>query len=238
MTEWFEEWFGEEYLRLYPHRDDRDAERAVSLILRTVPFQRGWRVLDVACGAGRHARSFEAAGARCTGLDLSLTLLRLARQVTKAPLVRADMRQLPIRPASMDLTVNLFTSFGYFDRDSEHTTALKEMIATVRPEGWFVIDFLNAGAVRRQLVPEETLEVPGATVRVFRSVSPDGRYVCKSIHAGDGRQFHERVRLFEPDQMAHMLEAAGVTVQNRFGDYDGNPLGSDSPRTILAGRVQ
>jgi SAM-dependent methyltransferase len=236
--EWFEEWFGEEYLRLYPHRDDRDAERAVSLILRTVPFQRGWRVLDVACGAGRHARAFEAAGARCTGLDLSLTLLRLARQVTKAPLVRADMRQLPIRPASMDLTVNLFTSFGYFDRDSEHTAALNEMIGTVRPEGWFVIDFLNAAAVRRQLVPEETLEVSGATVRVSRSVSPDGRYVCKSIHAGTGRQFRERVRLFEPDQMAHMLEAAGVTVQHRFGDYDANRLGSDSPRTILAGRVQ
>jgi SAM-dependent methyltransferase len=236
--EWFEEWFGEEYLRLYPHRDDRDAERAVSLILRTVPFQRGWRVLDVACGAGRHARAFEAAGARCTGLDLSLTLLRLARQVTKAPLVRADMRQLPIRPASMDLTVNLFTSCGYFDRDSEHTAALNEMIGTVRPEGWFVIDFLNAAAVRRQLVPEETLEVSGATVRVSRSVSPDGRYVCKSIHAGAGRQFRERVRLFEPDQMAHMLEAAGVTVQHRFGDYDANRLGSDSPRTILAGRVQ
>jgi hypothetical protein len=38
--------------------------------------------------------------------------------------------------------------------------------------------------------------------------------------------------------MAHMLEAAGVTVQHRFGDYDANRLGSDSPRTILAGRVQ
>ena len=31
MTEWFEEWFGEEYLQLYPHRDDADAERAVAL---------------------------------------------------------------------------------------------------------------------------------------------------------------------------------------------------------------
>ena len=236
--EWFEEWFGEEYLRLYPHRDERDAERAVKLILRTVPFQHGWRVLDVACGAGRHARAFEAEGGRCTGLDLSLTLLRLARQVTRAPLVRADMRQLPIRPASMDLTVNLFTSFGYFDRDSEHTAALNEMIGTVRPRGWFVIDFLNPAAVRRQLVPEETLEVSGTTVRVSRSVSADGRYVCKSIHAGQGRQFRERVRLFEPEQMVHMLEAAGVSVQYRFGDYDSNPLGTDSPRTILAGRVQ
>ncbi len=238
MTEWFEEWFGEEYLRLYPHRDDRDADRAVSLILRTVPFQPGWRVLDVACGAGRHARAFEAAGARCTGLDLSLTLLRLARQVTGAPLVRADMRQLPVRLGSMDLTVNLFTSFGYFDRDAEHTAALKEMIGTVRSGGWFIIDFLNPAAVRRQLVPEETLQVSGSTVRVSRSVSPDGRYVCKSIHAEHGREFRERVRLFEPEQMVHMLEAAGVSVQHRFGDYDSNPLGPESPRTILAGRVQ
>ena len=44
----------------------------------------------------------------------------------------------------MDLTVNLFTSFGYFERDAEHAAALGEMVATVRPGGWFVIDFLNA----------------------------------------------------------------------------------------------
>jgi len=236
--EWFEEWFGEEYLRLYPHRDDTEAERAVALIRRVVSFEPGWRVLDVACGAGRHARVFEAAGARCIGLDLSQTLLRLARQVTKAPLVRADMRQLPIRPGSMDLTVNLFTSFGYFDHDAEHTAALTEMIGTVRPGGWFVIDFLNPAAVRLQLVPEETMQVSGATIQVSRSVSPDGRYVCKSIRAGEGRHFRERVRLFEPQQMADMLQAAGVTVRSRFGDYDATPLAPESPRTILAGQVE
>ena len=236
--EWFEEWFGEEYLRLYPHRDDREAERAVDLICRTVPFEPGWRVLDVACGAGRHARAFQVVGARCTGVDLSEALLRLARQVTSAPLVRADMRQLPVRPGTQDLTVNLFTSFGYFDHDSEHTAALREMIATVRPGGWFVIDFLNPSAVRRQLVPEETLEFAGSTVRVSRSVSPDGRYVCKSIRAAQGRQFRERVRLFEPEQMSDMLGDAGVDVRFRFGDYDATPLAPDSPRTILVGQVQ
>ena len=237
MTEWFEEWFGEDYLRLYPHRDDADAERAVRLIGRTVGLEPGWRVLDVACGAGRHARAFEEAGARCFGLDLSATLLRLARQVTDAPLIRADMRHLPVRPASMDLTVNLFTSFGYFERDAEHAAALEEMISTVRPGGWFVIDFLNPAAVRRRLVPEETVELPGHKIQVSRSVSPDGRYVCKSIRAPKGKHYIERVRLFEPHQISGMLESAGVTVRYRFGDYDASPLTPDAARTILAGQV-
>src|SRR5918992_1956294 len=205
MAEWFEEWFGEDYLRLYPHRDDADARRAVALIARTVQLQPGWRVLDVACGAGRHARAFVEAGALCFGLDLSATLLKVARQVTTAPLIRADMRQLPIRPGSMQLTVNLFTSFGYFERDAEHAAALEEMIATVHPGGWFVIDFLNPAAVRRELVPEETVELSGQTVQVTRSVSPDGRYVCKSIRAPAGKHYLERVRLFEPDQISDML---------------------------------
>src|SRR3982751_3002771 len=116
MTEWYEEWFGEDYLRLYPHRNDAEAERAVALISSTVSLQPGWRVLDVGCGAGRHTRAFVVYSARCVGLDLSATLLRLARETTSAPLVRADMRALPIRPRSMDLTVNLFTSFGYFEQ--------------------------------------------------------------------------------------------------------------------------
>jgi SAM-dependent methyltransferase len=235
--EWFEEWFGEEYLRLYPHRDDAEAERAVGLIVKALPFEPGWRVLDVACGAGRHSRSFVSAGARCTGLDLSATLLQLARQITDAPLVRADMRQLPIRLGSMDLTVNLFTSFGYFENDSEHMAALGEMVSTVRPGGWFVIDFLNPGSVRRGLVPNETLQVGGSTVHVSRSVSPDGRYVCKTIQSPQGKQYRERVRLFEPDQMARMLGAAGVQVRFRYGNYDGSALTPDSSRTILLGQV-
>jgi SAM-dependent methyltransferase len=236
MTEWFEEWFGEEYLQLYPHRDLAEAERAVALILDRVGFAPGWRVLDVACGAGRHARAFETAGARCFGLDLSAALLRAARSVTGAPLVRADMRALPVRDASMDLTVNLFTSFGYFERDAEHAAALGEMVATLRPEGWFVIDFLNAPSVRDRLVPRETLRLNGTDITVSRSVSPDGRYVCKTIESGNGRRFTERVRLFGVEEIEAMLAAAGVAVHHRFGDYDASPLLPHSPRTILLGQ--
>jgi SAM-dependent methyltransferase len=237
MAEWFEEWFGEEYLQLYPHRDQAEADRAVALVVRATGLQPGWRVLDVGCGAGRHARAFRAAGARCVGLDLSRTLLRIARGVTDAPLVRADMRELPIRPGSMDLTVSLFTSFGYFERDEEHAAALGEMAGTLRPGGWFVIDFLNPSEVRGRLVARERVPVPGGEVDVARSVSPDGHYVCKTIVTPDGRKFVERVRLFEPAEISAMLDDAGIDVRHRFGDYDAGPLRPRSPRTILAGSV-
>jgi hypothetical protein len=137
----------------------------------------------------------------------------------------------------MDLTVNLFTSFGYFERDDEHTAALREMVATVRPQGWFVIDFLNPSAVRARLVPRETQRLDGTEVTVARSVSPDGHYVCKTITTARGRRFSERVRLFGAEEIAAMLAEAGVIVRARFGDYDASALVPDSPRTILFGQV-
>lgn len=235
MTEWFEEWFGETYLALYPHRDDAEAARAIALIRRTVPWERGWRTLDVACGAGRHARALAEAGARCIGLDLSAALLRRARMQTAVPLIRADMRAIPVRLASMDLTVNLFTSFGYFATDAEHASALAEMASTLRPGGWLVLDFLNADAVRAALVPEEEAQLADQPVRIRRELAAGGRVVRKRITTADDRVFTERVRLFSEDELAQMLEAAGVSVRYRFGDYDGGSITPSSPRVVLMG---
>jgi SAM-dependent methyltransferase len=237
MAEWFEEWFNEEYLALYPHRDDADAGRLVAALQQRLPWREGMRVLDVACGPGRHTRAFEDAGARCIGADLSMALLRQAQLTSSAPLVRADMRALPVRPGSMDLTVNLFTSFGYFDSEAEHESALSEMVTTVRPGGWFVLDFLNSALVRRSLVAHESLSLHGTPIDVSRRLTDGGRFVCKSLRSGDGRSWFERVRLFDADELEAMLAGAGVTVRLRMGDYDGAMPGPEQPRLVLAGQV-
>jgi len=152
-------------------------------------------VLDVGCGAGRHARALAAAGARPVGLDLSGALLRRAR-AAGVPLVRADMRQLPIRPRSMDLVVNLFTSFGYFESDEDHARVLRGIADTLAGGGWFALDFLNADTVRDGLVPEEVQELGVGQVRITRALDDGGRRVVKTIQVPDGRRFVERVRLF------------------------------------------
>jgi SAM-dependent methyltransferase len=233
MTEWFEEWFGEEYLQLYPHRNDADADAMVELIRRVLPWRAGLRTLDVGCGAGRHARALAQAGAEVFGLDLSMSLLRRARQITPVPLIRADMRLLPIRPGAMDLTVNLFTSFGYFSTDQQHLEALTGMMATLRSGGWFVIDFLNASAVTRNLVPRETVSLGTGPARVTRRLSSEGEYVVKVIETAEGRRFMERVRLLTPEVLAAMIRRAGAGILATHGSYDGAELSAASPRCII-----
>lgn len=238
MTEWFEQWFGEEYHVLYPHRDDAEAQRVVALIRRVVPWSPGERVLDLACGAGRHAAELERAGAHVVGLDLSPAMLLRAQRRVHAPLVRGDMRALPFRPGSFGLVVNLFTSFGYFRSDREHGAVMRQVTEVLAPGGHFVIDYLNADHVRRTLRHDsEQIQQGDATARVKRRFSEEGLYVVKEIELrAENRSFQERVRLFTADELEALLTASGLDVIGRYGDYEGVPLTPDTARTILVAR--
>lgn len=239
MPEWFQSWFNDDYLLLYPHRDAAEAAQLVALIGRVTGWTSGWRVVDVGCGPGRHAAALEGAGIPAIGVDLSATLLRRAREVTKAALVRADMRRLPIRAGSMDACLSLFTSFGYFESDTEHAATLAGMAATLRPGGWLVLDFLNAAQVRGRVPSAAGPLEPGERgSRLRKYLSTDGRYVIKEIHLGDGRQFRERVRLYHATDLEAMLAAAGITVLERFGDYQGARCIDGAARTLLMGRAE
>jgi SAM-dependent methyltransferase len=238
MTEWFQSWFNDDYLALYPHRDAAEAEHLVQLLGRLTGWTGSWRILDIGCGPGRHAAALAPAGLRPIGLDLSRALLRRAREVTSAPLIRADMRHLPIRRGAMDACLSLFTSFGYFDTDGEHQRTLTGIAATLRPGGWLVLDFLNAAQVRARVGSGPGALEPGAQgSRLRRYLSPDQRYVIKEIQLADGREFSERVRLYEASDLESMLTAAGVAVRHRFGDYHGAPLADGMPRALLLGQA-
>ncbi|MEO8032289.1 MAG: class I SAM-dependent methyltransferase [Gemmatimonadota bacterium] len=231
MSEWFQQWFGEEYLQLYPHRDAGEAARLAALVASRVPSLSGSRMLDVGCGPGRHLQAFESIGARPIGLDLSASLLARARQASTVPLIRADMRHLPIRPGSFDLVVNLFTSFGYFATDEEHFQAIAQMAAALRPGGWLVIDFLNAAAVTAGLVRAESAVLGQTRVEIERRLEA-GR-VIKTIRTADGRTFTERVRLLGLAELTGMITRAGLALRSTAGEYDGSVHASTSSRLIL-----
>lgn len=238
MTEWFERSFGEEYLRLYPHRNEHDARQAVDLIAAHVPLAQR-RVLDLACGPGRHSAALASRGALVVGYDLSRVLLRRARElaVPRARFVRGDIRELPFRPGAFDVTVNLFTSFGYFADDLEHGQVLREAARTLAPGGFFILDYFHAASVRRGLVPREEQQVGPERVIIERRISPDDRFVVKDLRlVNEGRTFEERVRLFAPADLKRLLEETGFQIGHTFGAYDGRALDDAAPRAIFIAR--
>ncbi len=234
MSEWFEHWFGEEYLRLYRHRDEREAELAVELLVSRRIGTPGQLVLDLACGPGRHARVLERRGVRVVGYDLSAPLLLAARRNHLDRLIRGDMRALGLRAGSFDAVVNLFTSFGYFESDEEHRHVLREVARVLTAGGRFALDFLNAPVVCATLVPRDERRTSKEMVVQERRLSDDRKYVIKRIHVGgDSRTYEERVRLFERAELEALLRGAGLEPLEALGDYEGRPHTPESPRCLL-----
>ncbi|MBK7267180.1 MAG: methyltransferase domain-containing protein [Ignavibacteriales bacterium] len=238
-NKWFQNWFdSEHYLKLYHGRDNSEAGKLAKLICKSTGIQSGSSVLDLGCGAGRHAIMFSKLGFKVTGYDLSRHLLLEAKsgaicQETKLSLVRGDIRNLPFK-SKFDLVLNIFTSWGYFESDLENLAVLKNAVSLKRDGGFFVLDFLNAEYVKKNLIPSSITEFQGVTYSEERSIRDER--VIKSIKFCDGngeKCFKESVRLFDHDQIIEVFKETGVSNISLFGDYDGSRFEkSNSPRII------
>ena len=239
---WYREWFNEDYLEVYSHRDAADARRAVVLAEREVPLHAGDRVLDLCCGNGRHSLELVRRGYRVVAVDLSYALLRSgaseAREERLAVrFVQADARCVALQ-SEFDAVLNFFTSFGYFEADAENALVLENISRLLREGGKFLIDFLNADHVRTHLVPKTQWQVGSATVREERKIDAARETVTKTITIKRDRvekRYSECVRLYSEGELRQMLEVSGLRVTKVFGDYDGGPVEAGRPRLILVG---
>ena len=234
---WYKEWFGEEYLELYAHRDHGEAQVQVDFVNRFLGGPTGPQaVLDLACGAGRHTEALRRAGYRTVGVDLSITLLAHPPRV---PSVAGDMRTLPFADGAFTWVLNFFTSFGYFDRERENFRVLEEIARLLEPGGRFLIDFLNRERVLANLVSQEEQTIAGRQVKIERWFDPDTRRINKRMHleATDrpASTYVESVRAYTRDEVTIGLRWAGLEVDQLYGNFQGEPFDRDSERLILVG---
>jgi SAM-dependent methyltransferase len=200
------------------------------------------RVLDLCSGAGRHLAALRSRGFAPVGLDLSLVLLRAARAASPAaPLIRADMRRLPLADASFDAVLSFFTSFGYFPDDHENQGVVREVGRVLRPGGRFLLDFLHRDHVLAHGV-RDTAEIrDGRVVEQTRRRNRERDSVDKRIkiypegRPEAARVYRESVRLYAPDRVAAFLDEAGIDVNERFGSFAGDRFTERSERLILVG---
>jgi SAM-dependent methyltransferase len=234
---WYKEWFGQDYLDLYAHRDEEEAETHVEFVLGRLGATAPGRVLDLACGAGRHQLALAHRGFQVVGVDLSITLL--ATSPISRGRVAGDMRRLPFRDASFAWVLNFFTSFGYFETERENFRVLEEIVRLLQPGGRFMIDFLNSERVLAELKSKEMQSIAGREVAIERWYDKNTRRINKRMRlagpAGRSTTYLESVRAYSSDEVTIGARWAGLEVDALHGDFTGESYQRDSPRLIVVG---
>jgi SAM-dependent methyltransferase len=228
---------------LFDPRKELEAPVEARGLLRLAGLQAGDRVLDVACGTGRHSGAFAAQGMQVTGVDASAAYLksaraRLRRIGRRARFVRADLGDLRAFRGGFDLVVNLFTSFGYLATPAQNERSLRQMAACLRPGGWLAVELLPRVSLRRITDPEVIQRVPGGWLFEERWFSDDGRFLHTRVtwDLKRGRRVQDSVfQTYDRAELAGLFRRAGLRRIQAYGDFRGRAF-RPGDRLLMIGR--
>lgn len=218
---WFASWFDSPYYHiLYKDRNHEDAALFMDNLTQYLNLPNDAKILDLACGKGRHSIYLNSLGYEVTGIDLSSNSIAEANKHANEKLQFHvhDMRE-PFK-GNFDAVFNLFTSFGYFDCPNDHINTLISIRKNLNETGFGVIDFMNVDYVIENLVESEVKTVDGIAFHIQRKVENDT--IVKQIRFeadGVNHEYEERVKCLRLKDFEEMIEKSEMYLLEIFGDY-------------------
>jgi SAM-dependent methyltransferase len=207
------------YDKIYSFKDYPAEAARLMAIFREHQRPGGTRLLDVACGTGRHLEYLRDQY-DVEGIDISLELLAIARQ--RLPGIRfhhGDMTAFDLGK-TFDLVTCLFSSIGYVKTLENLSQAVRCMARHLKPGGllaiepWFTPDRWRSGIVHAIFVDEPELKI----ARINTSLV-EGRLSIFDLHYLIGTPAgiehlveHHEMGLFTTDEMHAALAAVGLEV--------------------------
>ena len=234
---WFESWFNSHYYHiLYKNRNNQEAEFFINNLCDFLVIPKNSKILDLACGKGRHSIQLNAKGFNVIGTDLSKESILEASKHKKVGLdfFVNDMR-LAFKTNYFDYTFNFFSSFGYFESDAENIDVLRNISLGLKKNGILAIDFMNIKKVIENLKPREEKTIDGIIFKISRAVK--NGFLIKNIELIDQNKelhFQEKVKIITLEDFKDYLKQTGFKIINLLGDYDLNTFDElNSDRLII-----
>lgn len=231
MTAWWRDYFGDDFFKLHVDLFPEGlSRREVAGMIELLQLAAGARVLDVPCGWGRHAVLLAEAGFQVVGSDLSHALLRRhgSPNGPGPSFVSADIRMQPLRAASFDAVINVFTSLGLFLDDAEDLRALREAHRLLKPGGRFLLESMHRDDVIAEYADRDRWQLPdGTEVRVRRRFDPVKGISYEQLRWRRGNETGEKrhaLRLRTATEIDGLLRAAGFTEVAYYGSWEGEPF--------------
>jgi SAM-dependent methyltransferase len=227
---------------MYWYRDlltDEVSDRQAAALVEMLHLDQPLRILDLACGYGRHANRLASLGHHLVGIDLMEGFLEMARGEARDRDLQVDYRQGDMRKIEFtqefDRVLLLFTAFGYFS-DEVNLEVLRRIHQALRLGGLLVLDIPNRDSFLSNFRSEVLTEKEG-NLMIDRHTfdSRTGRIYNQRIlfRAGERRDKPFFIRLYNPTEISALLRLAGLEVRQMFGDWDSRPISLESRRMII-----
>lgn len=244
--DWYRTFFGDTWnLRVALSIPEEQTREEVDFIINTLKLEEGARVLDLACGHGRHSLELTRRGFSVVGVDLSEEALRIARKNAEQAGVTVDYHLTDMREIGFseefDAVINMFTAFGYLEGEEEDQKVLDRIAAALRPGGRFLIDTINFLWLIRNFHPDRWHDYDDGTVllesRRYDLLTGRDEVTWRFLFPdGSTEELHWSLRLYTLVELADMLDHAGLSLEQTFGNADGAEYGMDTRRMIVVAR--
>lgn len=233
----------DDYLYFYSESlTEERSEAETQALIELLALQPGMRVLDLACGFGRHTNRLAQFGCKMTGVDLSGGFLEIARQDAQRRGMQVEYRQGDMRTIedqeAFDRVLILFTAFGYFD-DQGNAQVIANAARALRPGGLLCFDSPNRDTIARNFLPYYVIEKEGSLMIDRNSFDSErGLQINRRIVIRDGvrRDLPFAVRLYNLQETLALLSGAGLVLERAAGSWSGDPISFDSRRLIIVAR--
>ena len=228
------DWFDSDYYHiLYKHRDYSEARNFIDSIVEYLDLKKGSKILDLACGIGRHSIYLDKIGFKVVGTDKSPNNIKKAKASHNQSLSFLQMEMIDDTNYKYDCIFNLFTSFGYVNHDYNLKT-IKNIERQLKDDGIVVIDIMNTLFVKNNLVIEETKVIDDLSFKIKRK--SDGKHIYKEIKFQDKKDyfFQEKVMDLSLKDFEDYLKRYNLKIIKTFGDYDLNEFDiKNSERLVM-----
>ncbi len=214
-------------------------EKEVQFFIRELGLRKSMKILDLACGHGRHTNRLSELGYDVIGVDISPGFLKIAKNEAKNKglkvcYIQKDMRKIRWKE-KFDRVLLIFTAFGYFE-DNENLLVLKNIAYALKPGGLFCFDTFNRDVFLKNFLPY-IVTTKGNDLMIERNTfdSLTGRVYDKRIVIKDGKRKDKPffVRIYNPTEMRDLLARTGLKLYKIFSDFDSKPFTNDSRRMII-----
>ncbi len=199
---------------------------------------------DCACGTGSMSVEFARRGLRVTGVDISREMLELAANKARQngvsiQFVCQDMTRLAL-PKPVDALVCACDGVNYLTTDGRALAFFRAAQRAIRPGGALAFDVSSPHKLREVLgnafFGEERDEVAYLWQNALKGdiVTMDISFFLREA-SGLYRRVAEthRQRIYEPDHLKALLEQAGFSRVQIYGDRNFAPPGAEEMRVHI-----